>query len=177
MVDEWYFAWGEHEFGPYSADQLRALAASGRLQPADVVWAAGTTARVSAIRVKNLFRPAIGAPRDTEVQAAQVAGSTPVEEVAPPEAPTAPPPVQDPPARPAPAVVHKKKGRATAGPGVVIVSQDGERAQYKKKCVTCGFEDTARHSLAIRNGVTRAPFFCPKCRKTHSLEIHCTLIH
>lgn len=176
MTDEWFFAWDEREFGPFSAEQLKTLAAIGRLQPTDVVWTPGMSARVPAARVKNLFAMPNGRGGDTEVHAAPTPPNEP-EEAPPAPAEKAPPPASPQPApavRP-PFVPHKKKGRATAGPGVVIVSQDGERVQYRKKCIKCGYEDAMRHSMAIRNGVTRAPFFCPKCKKTHLVEIQCML--
>jgi hypothetical protein len=56
-------------FGPYSTAQLRALAASGRLRPADGVWKEGMVQAVLAAKVKNLFpppTPQLG-PSDTAV--------------------------------------------------------------------------------------------------------------
>jgi hypothetical protein len=71
-------------------------------------------------------------------------------------------PVQQPPPR---------KGRATAVRGAVIVSQDGTTVYFRKKCSQCGHEETGRSRLPIRNGVTRAGYFCPKCRKLRPVEI------
>lgn len=186
MSDEWYFAWEGREFGPYTADQFKGLAAIGRLQPTDLVWVPGMTAPVAASRVKNLFAalPVHAVAVETPVEPADSASLA--EAVPPPvtvEAPSEPVPVAlpKPPAAPPPTVkppfVPKKKtGRATAGPGAVIVSQDGERVQYKKKCTKCGYEEQTRHSLMIRNGVTRSPLFCPNCRKSQPVEVHC-LVH
>ena len=84
------------------------------------------------------------------------------EVIEPPEKPAAKPPVQQPPPR---------KGRATAVRGAVIVSQDGTTVYFRKKCAQCGHEETGRSRLPIRNGVTRAGYFCPKCRKLRPVEI------
>lgn len=55
MADQWCFSCDNTEFGPFSATQLRDLAAGGRLQPTDTVWKQGTERRVRADRIKNLF--------------------------------------------------------------------------------------------------------------------------
>jgi hypothetical protein len=55
MADRWYFSWNNKEFGPFSASQLKELAALGRLQATDTVWKGGTEKRVRADRIKNLF--------------------------------------------------------------------------------------------------------------------------
>jgi len=67
-----------------------------------------------------------------------------------------------------------KKGRAMAVRGAVIVSQDGTMVFYRKKCTQCGHEETGRNRLPIRNGVMRAGYFCPKCRKLRPVEIQGT---
>jgi hypothetical protein len=67
MIDQWYFAWGENRFGPFSAEQLKELAVLGRLQPTDTVWKEGVEKGVLAERVKHLFStphvkvPSVGA--------------------------------------------------------------------------------------------------------------------
>jgi hypothetical protein len=55
MADQWYFAWDGQKFGPYSAGQLKQLAALGRLQPNDMVWKNGIEKGVVADKVKHLF--------------------------------------------------------------------------------------------------------------------------
>lgn len=55
MADQWYFSWDDNEFGPFSAVQLKELAAIGRLQPTDAVWKQGSEKRVQADRINNLF--------------------------------------------------------------------------------------------------------------------------
>jgi hypothetical protein len=69
---------------------------------------------------------------------------------------------------------HTKKAKAVAVRGAVIVSQDGVRVSYTKKCTECGHADDNRHSMVIRNGMFRASFFCPKCKKNRRVEINCS---
>jgi uncharacterized protein DUF4339 len=76
---------------------------------------------------------------------------------------------QDKPLRPPPEPARKR--RAVALRGAVIVSQDGVVVHYRKKCTQCGFEDRCRSSMSISNGMTRAHFFCPKCRKARDVQI------
>jgi hypothetical protein len=68
-------------------------------------------------------------------------------------------------------VSQPKKGRAVALKGAVLISQDGQVVQYRKKCCKCGHENASKHRMPIRNGVTRASFFCPKCRKLSPVQI------
>jgi hypothetical protein len=56
MVDQWYFAWGEHKFGPFTSIEMKQLADIGRLQPDDTVWKEGVETGVAASRIKNLFK-------------------------------------------------------------------------------------------------------------------------
>src|SRR5438132_913364 len=127
MTVQWYYGTGGSRHGPFSAQQLQALAAAGTIQPTDTVWKEGVAQGVPAHRVKQ-------------------------------------PGSQPPP----------KKGRAMAVRGAVIVSQDGTMVFYRKKCTQCGHEETGRNRLPIRNGVMRAGYFCPKCRKLRPVEIQGT---
>jgi len=65
----------------------------------------------------------------------------------------------------------RKKARALAVKGAIIVSQDGTRVRYRKKCTVCGFEESNRSSMLIRRGQIRAGFFCPTCRKNRPVVI------
>jgi hypothetical protein len=79
----------------------------------------------------------------------------------------APPPSIQP--RVKPAVVRMK--RAIAESGAIILSQDGERVRFRKKCVRCGFEDACNSTMRIMPGINRQLFFCPKCRKQVGVAI------
>lgn len=61
MVGQYFVGRGSKRAGPFSAAQLRVLAADGRLQLTDTVWTEGMEAPVLARRVNNLF-PAPRAP-------------------------------------------------------------------------------------------------------------------
>ena len=77
MADQWYFAWNDNKFGPFTAAELRALGKVGRLQPTDTVWKAGTEKGVVANKIKGLFPNAPAQvealPLSTEGQAGQQA--------------------------------------------------------------------------------------------------------
>jgi hypothetical protein len=66
------------------------------------------------------------------------------------------------------------KRRVLSVKGGVIMGQDGQVVRYRKKCVKCGHVDTSVATALIRYGLTRADFYCPKCRKTQPVEIHGT---
>jgi hypothetical protein len=234
MAEQWYFAWGENRFGPFSADQLKALAALGRLQPTDTVWKEGVEKGVTADRVKHLFAtsrvnalsveanaplapepaspperphnlcspnpnggtkldPWVNAEYDDQTPQDQlqdiipnglvlegIAGGNDSEAPAPASQFSSPEPKMMEGAEPEGAANQTsapkkpaKKGRAMAMKGAVIISQNGETAQYRKKCVKCGHEDACRTTLPIRNIVTTTSFFCPKCRKAGEVVIRC----
>ena len=62
MAQNWYYAAGEQKLGPYSASQLRQLAATGQLRPTDMVWKEGMKQWAAAGSVKGLFPPATDLP-------------------------------------------------------------------------------------------------------------------
>jgi hypothetical protein len=68
-----------------------------------------------------------------------------------------------------PAPVRMK--RAVAESGAIIISQDGERVRFRKKCVRCAFEDTNNSVIRLLPGINRQLFFCPKCRKQVGVAI------
>ena len=58
MIDRLYLARGDRTCGPFSASQLRGLAAAGRIRLTDSVWREGAIERsVLAASVRNLFPP------------------------------------------------------------------------------------------------------------------------
>jgi hypothetical protein len=187
MPDQWYYKHDAEKLGPFSSVQLLELATAGKIQPTDTVWKAGIDTGVPAAKVKRLF-PA------TQIDAAPAAtvDSPPPPPVSAPAA--LPPPAESPsPESVSPPMgrseplskepvstssstgvskVHLKKGRATAGPGAVIVSQDGTMVQYIKKCIKCGHADASKSRMPIKHGTTRIGYYCPKCRKLRPVEIH-----
>jgi hypothetical protein len=196
MLEKFYVGRGDRRFGPFSAARLRGLAAAGQFLAGDTVWKEGMERPVLAVKVKNLF-PAAPPPVGTDAPAAATEPAGPVlpaaeEAPTPPSAgreaveaiPTRPPPegpaddavgppehvMERQPAPPPPDPVRKR--RAMALKGAVILSQDGVRVQYRKKCSQCGHEDTCRSNMLIGNGVTRTHFFCTRCRKNRQVEIH-----
>lgn len=214
MANEWFFSWGEHTFGPFSPEELKKLALSGRLQPTDQVWREGMNVSVVATRVKHLFQVIAAAPApvvaaevlaapvvesalvaavfaaETLVQVAiaidapaetvplpedmPVAKAAPESEIASSHEPAEPAPATEPVAekpRPKPPERPHPKGSARALKGAVIVAQDGKTVQFRKKCTKCGHEDTARQTSPIHNGMIRSAFYCPKCRKSHPVEL------
>src|SRR5438874_10254063 len=72
MADQFYFARGQEQFGPFSAVQLKELAVTRRLQPTDSVWKEGMKRGVLAATVNYLFpgAPAEERPANTNVEAA-----------------------------------------------------------------------------------------------------------
>jgi hypothetical protein len=75
MMDaEYYYSREGQRFGPVPGEQLKQLAATGQLEPHDLIWKEGMANWVQAARVKGLFPtapqpPEIGAP--PEVPAAR----------------------------------------------------------------------------------------------------------
>ena len=56
MAENWYFAREGKKFGPFSATQLKDLAATDKLRPQDTVWKDGMEKGVLAARVGQLFQ-------------------------------------------------------------------------------------------------------------------------
>jgi hypothetical protein len=84
------------------------------------------------------------------------------------EAPAPPTPPLSQPKRPQ---QPAKKGRAVAGKGVIITSQDGTNVQFRKVCTVCGNEDNCRSTMPIRHGPIRIGFFCRKCKRQRQVEM------
>jgi hypothetical protein len=221
MAELYYVARGNKKVGPFSAMNLRAFAAHGRLLPTDTVWKEGMATAVQAAKVKNLF-PSLCAPAPSPEARSAGADGTPsllplsnnppplTPDVAAPSSPStaqsevAPTPANvDPPLMPlethlaapdssavlgateeaAPSLVvpeekppprppePTRKRRAVGIKGAIVMGQDGYYVQYRKQCFKCGFEDACRSTMLIGNGVTRATFFCVKCRKMREVLI------
>jgi len=61
METQWYYAQQGQRLGPVSSEQLKELAAAGRLQPSDLVWKEGMAQWAAADRIEGLFS-AVQAP-------------------------------------------------------------------------------------------------------------------
>jgi GYF domain 2 len=166
-MPRYYFAQGATEHGPYSAAQLRELAAAGQIQPTAFVWQEGSTERHAATKVKGLFAnapspaPAAEPSPPAEEPAAEPKSAdsafTPAAEQARPKAPE--------PERPRRVVSIK---------GGILVGQDGHHVQFRKKCPKCGYEEPNRTTTVIRPGAMRIAYFCRKCRKGRTVEMQAT---
>jgi RNA polymerase subunit RPABC4/transcription elongation factor Spt4 len=168
MSDQWYYAWRDERLGPYTGRQLQELAEDGKIQPSDTVWQDNVEHGVVAARVRNLF-PSAGEAQSQTAPTAEVDSAA--AESAADQQPTSRTPAATQTNLSQP---KSKKGHATAIRGAVLVSQDGMRVTYRKKCPKCGSEDASKNSMPIRNGITRANFFCRKCRKLMPVEIQGT---
>lgn len=207
MAGGWYYAHDGVKIGPFSPAQLKDLADAGAILPVDTVWKEGIEQGVPASRVKNLFPLSQGdvrrnPPSAGNKPAAVNAASSPPEPDAksspgePGSEPTkttsldaeptavaentASMPEAKAAAMQAPAKSPQKpafQGRAVALKGADIVGQDGAYVRYRMKCVVCGHKDRACHTIPIANRLTKANFFCPKCRKRRDVAIQCFASH
>ncbi len=59
---EWYYARNNQRLGPVSMEQLKQLAASGQLSPADLVWKDGMANWAAASTIAGLFAASAPAP-------------------------------------------------------------------------------------------------------------------
>jgi len=193
MTDRWYYAHDANKIGPFSDRQLRDLADTGNIVPTDTIWKEGVVKGVLASKVKYLF-PA--APASAPSVSAGVSSSEDLNPAAPPgPSPPEPTTAEAAPSNPAPDVIVEnlklreeeptppptppiappkpvvKKGRVVAVKGAVIVSQDGTLFKFRKKCTTCGQEDTSWNTMKITTGCMRAIYYCPKCRKKRDVEM------
>jgi hypothetical protein len=198
MAQQWFYAHEGHRHGPCTAQELRDLAVAGKILGSDTVWKDGVDQGVSAHRVKNLFPDSLVAPSgdaapagnppapeqqppaEGESVSAQPAAeaSAPSEQAAPgPETAAAPLPDQPAAASYQSNFIRKpiQKARAIALRGAKIFAQDGTTVQFKKVCTKCGYEDPSRATMTIRTGISRVPFFCPKCKKPREVSIQGTI--
>jgi hypothetical protein len=54
---KWFYARGEERFGPVTSQKLKALAAAGKLQPADLIWKEDMHDWSPASQLRGLFPP------------------------------------------------------------------------------------------------------------------------
>jgi hypothetical protein len=62
MPEQWHYSEGNEKLGPVSRDELRAMAADGRLAPTDLVWRDGMSKWTEGKRVNGLFPSKVGPP-------------------------------------------------------------------------------------------------------------------
>jgi hypothetical protein len=55
MSEQWFYSKGGQQQGPVSSQQLKQMAATGQLQPTDLVWKEGMEQWVAASSIKGLF--------------------------------------------------------------------------------------------------------------------------
>ena len=174
MAIGWFYAHDDNKLGPFSVQQLKDLAASGAILPTDTVWKAGVDAGVVANRVRYLFAPLLPLS----------AGSIPLSETTPVDAEaetklvpleTEPAKAPLPPEQPKTPAKLEKRGTATVIKGAILAGQDGAYARYRMKCAECGHTDSSCRTIQITNKMTKANFFCPKCKKGREVVIQCRL--
>jgi predicted RNA-binding Zn-ribbon protein involved in translation (DUF1610 family) len=159
MADQWYY-WHDAEIlGPYSANHLAGLAAAGTILPTDTIWKDGIERGQPASSVKHLF-PIVSAILETPTETAAAVEPKPLTSEGMPASWFSGP------------VTKATTRRAVAGKGAILVGQDGTTVKFRKKCTTCGQEDSSYKSIAISRGTTRVSFYCPKCRRAQAVEIH-----
>jgi len=201
MTDQWYYTRVEPRLGPFTADQLKELAASGQIRPHDTVWKEGVVLGVPASKVKHLFE---GIPPIPPEAVNYLLPAAKLPDIMPPE--IIPPEIEVPPtphvysdpndmeiadgereqwkpsaeAEPEPAKSEKpaapkapapKLKRVLSVKGGSVVSQDGLVVKFRKQCLRCSYADTNVATMPIRNGITRVNFFCPKCKKSQQVEV------
>jgi GYF domain 2 len=190
MAEQYYFARDNAQFGPFTAAQMRDLAAKGRIQPTDSVWLEGTERKILAAQVKNLFAapapqagPSAAGPSEGDAAAEQPQAAPPREaaeagEPATPFVAPAPERARPPAAETTGTLTDRPAFPPKARPkrvvsirGGILAGQDGEKVQFRKQCEKCGFVEPARTTTTIRVGTFRVPFFCPKCRRGRTVEL------
>jgi GYF domain 2 len=169
MADKWYYWHDAEVLGPFSGRLLASLAAAGKLLPTDTVWKGEVEEGVLAAKVKHLFPQALtnSAPLTEAAVTVETQPTAGGVAVAAPDAVEAPPSWFSGRTAPLP-----QRGRAVAGKGAVLVGQDGTTVKFRKKCTTCGHEDSSWRSIPITKGTTRVTFYCPKCRRSCAVEVH-----
>ena len=105
-MSQWYFSKNNQQQGPVSAEQLKQLAASGQLQPTDMVWKEGMGQWAEARKLKGLFPTETTPPLPPPVPTVAKTASPPIPVTAPAKGffaapaaspnPVSPPPVPGP---------------------------------------------------------------------------------
>src|SRR5262249_3250313 len=80
MAARWFYGRDKARLGPFTAQEMKALACSGGILPEDTVWQEGVERGAPAWKVKTLFAPPAddpAAPVPPEAQAAPPANLAP----------------------------------------------------------------------------------------------------
>jgi hypothetical protein len=178
MSDEWYYWHDTDILGPFTGSRLASLASTGVLLPSDTVWKGDVEDGVPAGSVDSLFPTAATefSAESTSPSGRAMAGA--ITEVAGKADQTVRSDSKNAREGATPwfcgpsASKPASKARAVAGKGASIVGQDGSTVKYRKKCTECVHEDSSWKTAAITRGTTRVAYFCPKCRRSHPVEIH-----
>jgi hypothetical protein len=64
---------------------------------------------------------------------------------------------------------------AARAEGATIMSQDGVRVTYTKKCTESGYQDACRSTMLIGQGVARSFIKCRQCRKNREIQTQGTM--
>ena len=159
MADQYYFSQDNASSGPFSAAEMRGLAAAGRLRPTDPVWKEGTGQSVLAARVKNLFPapPQAAPPEAALTQPLQGPSAS-----APPDPQTTtpalkrPPPHEGPEEEPAAVLAKETPEAAVPLPGTPTRTAGGQApAQPAAEAARRGGQPLARQKrvVAIKGAV------------------------
>lgn len=79
MATEYYYARDGQRFGPVSGKQLRELATTGQLQPADLIWSPEKNEWLPAAKIKALFAAAAPPSQAATVAAAPASTVSPLQ--------------------------------------------------------------------------------------------------
>ena len=59
------------------------------------------------------------------------------------------------------------------GQGCIVIREDGNSIEWRKKCERCGFVDgNIQRSSKLSSGQYTAGFYCPKCREQQEIRIY-----
>ncbi len=144
MAEQWYYSKNNQQQGPVSPEQLKQLAASGQLQPSDLVWKEGMGQWVEARKLKGLFPTETTPPMPPPVPTVAKSASPPIPVTAPaiPSAPSVTTPSNSPTSGEAPALWNPKWLGAwslllTWGFGSILLAHNWRTLGSKGRALRC----------------------------------------
>lgn len=81
MANEWYYSHDGERHGPVAEEQIKEMAAVGRLRPDDLVWQAGMADWMAAGKVPGLLSTPSGPPPIMRAHADTLPASSPMGDV------------------------------------------------------------------------------------------------